>query len=176
MPETACRVAVAVLGLTLIISGCASGHPSDLGMRAASSTAPAARPAAGGTTAKAGARYLAIAVPANHSLDAQGDSLTDHEHDDLAVAEAALRAEAATERRFDQLLAEIPFPAQIAATARTLIRVNQSRIELTEQQARSSSIAELLSFTSRHQAADAAVEAQTRTIRQELGLPPPPTS
>jgi hypothetical protein len=175
MPETACRVAVAVLGLTLITSGCASGHPAAVGRRTGS-TAPATRPAADGKSTIAGARYLAIAVPANHSLDAESDSLTDHEHHDLAAAEAALRAEAATEHRFDQLLAEIPLPAQIAATARTLIRVNQNRIGLTEQQARSSSIAELLSFASRHQAADAAVEAQTRLIRQELGLPPPPTS
>lgn len=174
MPETACRVAVAVLGLTLITSGCASGHPAAVGTRTGG-TAPATRPAADGKST-AGARYLAIAVPANHSLDAESDSLTDYEHHDLAAAEAALRAEAATEHRFDQLLAEIPLPAQIAATARTLIWVNQNRVELTEQQARSSSIIELLSFASRHQAADAAVEAQTRLIRQELGLAPPPTS
>ena len=174
MPQTACRVALAVLGLTLIISGCASGHSADLSMRTGG-TAPATRPA-GASTTTAGARYLAIAAPANHSLDAESDSLTDHEHHDLGTAEAALRAEAATERRFDQLLAEIRFPARIAGTARTLIRVNQNRIELTEQQARSSSIAGLLSFAGRHQAADAAVEAQTRIIRQELGLPPPPDS
>ena len=48
------------------------------------------------------AAYLAIAQSANRRLDAEVDAFTDHQHQDLAAAEAALRAEAATERRFDR--------------------------------------------------------------------------
>jgi len=70
----------------------------------------------------------------------------------------------------------IPFPLAIAATARALIRANQRRAVLAGRQARSSLVAVLVSFTSRHRAADAAVEAQVRIIRQELGLPPPQAS
>ena len=104
------------------------------------------------------------------------DGFTHHERDDLAAAEADLRAEAATEHRFDLLLSKIPFPPQIAATARALIRANQRRAALAGRQARSSSVTGLLSFASRHRAADAAVEAQVRIIRRALGLPTPQAS
>jgi hypothetical protein len=124
----------------------------------------------------AAARYLAIAEPANHRLDAEVDGYADDERHHLVEAESDLRAEAATERRFDMLLAEVPFPLNVAATARALSRANQSRITLTEGQARSSSAAGLVSFTGRHRAADAAVAIQVRIIRRELGLSPPETS
>ena len=65
---------------------------------------------------------------------------------------------------------------QIAATAQALIQANTRRIMLTLRQARSSSVTALLSFTHRHRAADAAVEAQVRVIRRALGLPPPSDS
>jgi hypothetical protein len=162
MPRTG--VAAVALGLTLLATGCASGHQT---------------PAAGATNAglkRSAARYLAIAEPANHSLDNEVDGYADNEHSNLAAAEADLRAEASTEHRFDQLLAEISFPPRIAAIAEALIQANQGRIELTERQARSSSIAGLLSFTERHRAADAAVETQVKIIRRELGLPPPENS
>ena len=101
---------------------------------------------------------------------------TRHERFDIAAAEAALRAEVATEHPFDRLLSKIAFPPRIAATARALVEANQRRMALTGLQARSPSVARLLSFTSRHRAADAAVEAQVRIIRQALGLPQPQTS
>jgi hypothetical protein len=57
-----------------------------------------------------------------------------------------------------------------------MIRANQHRISLTEQQARSMTLAEMASFTGGHKADDAAVEAQSRLIRRQLRLPPPPES
>jgi len=114
--------------------------------------------------------------PASHRLETEVDGFTHHERDNLAAAEADLRAEAATEHRFDLLLSKIPFPPQIAATARALIRANQRRAALAGRQARSSSVTGLLSFASRHRAADAAVEAQVRIIRRALGLPTPQAS
>jgi hypothetical protein len=78
--------------------------------------------------------------PANRRLDAEVDAFTDHQHQDLAAAEAALRAEAATERRFDRQLARMPFPPSLASTARALIRANQQRVMLTLQQATSTSL------------------------------------
>ena len=44
----------------------------------------------------AAAEYLAAAEPANRRLDAEVQSYAHHEHRNLAVAEAALRAEAVT--------------------------------------------------------------------------------
>jgi hypothetical protein len=122
------------------------------------------------------AAYLAIAVPANHQLDREVSAYDHNAHTNLAAAEAALRAEAATEREFDKRLLVIGFRPRTAATARALVRANQHRIDLTEQQARSSTIAGLLSLTRSHRAADAAVEVQVRIIRRELGLPPPENS
>jgi hypothetical protein len=120
--------------------------------------------------------YLAIAEPANHLLDVEVRAYADHAHHDLAAAENALRAEAATERTFDRQLAAISFPPAIEASARSLIRVNEIRARLALRQAAASSLPALLSFTASHKAADAEVEAQVRVIRTELGLPPPAAS
>ncbi len=121
----------------------------------------------------AAAEYLAAAEPANTRLDAEVQSYADHEQRNLAAAEAALRAEAVTERRFDQYLLKIPLPPSAAAAARALVRANERRAELAVRQAGSPSLAALQSFTRSHQSADAAVEAQVKAIRRALGLPPP---
>jgi hypothetical protein len=131
----------------------------------------------GGNGTKAlAAAYMAIALPVNHRLDKEVDSYNDHARDDLAVADADLRQEVATERGFDQRLLEIAFPSAIAATARALVRVNDQRIALTTEQARMMTLSGLLAFNAWHRAADAAVEAQVRIIRKQLGLPPPDNS
>lgn len=128
-----------------------------------------------GTKALAGA-YMAIALPANRRLDNEVDSYEDHARDNLAIAEADLREEVATERWFDRRLLKISFPAAIAATAEALVRVNDQRIALTAKQAEAMTVSELLAFNARHRAADAAVEGQVRIIRKQLGLPPPDNS
>jgi hypothetical protein len=122
------------------------------------------------------ADYLAIARPANMRLDVAEDGYDDNARAHLAAAESALRAQAATERWFDTQLLKIPFPARLAAIARALVRQNQWRINLTDTQAGARSVAALLSYTSLHKAADAAVEAQVRLIRRDLGLPSPQSS
>ena len=172
----ASRVAVVVLMLGLLAAGCASGRRAGTAGQTASHGAMPGMGARPGVMRTLASAYLAAAGPANHRLDGEVDGFTDHEHGDLAAAEADLRAEAATERRFDHLLRMIPFPRAIAATADALIGANQRRVALTEWQARSSSVAALVSFTSRHRAADAAVETQVRIIRRALGLPPPQAS
>jgi hypothetical protein len=73
-------------------------------------------------------------------------------------------------------LSKIRFRPQIALPVRDLLQANARRITLTLRQARSSSVTGLLSFARRHQAADAAVEAQVKAIRRDLGLPPPSDS
>jgi hypothetical protein len=154
------------LVLLLLAAGCTpSGHPP--GTRG---QAPCQESSA------AAAEYLAAAEPANRRLDAEVHSYADHEHRNLAVAEAALRAEAGTERWFDQCLLRIPLPPPVAATAQALVRANERRAALAVRQARSPTLAALQYFTRRHQSADAAVEAQVRALRRALGLPPPTTS
>jgi hypothetical protein len=153
--------------LLALVAGCAASQSS----KAASPTPPHQ------STRKAmAARYLAIALPANHRLDVEVDGYGDHERDDLEAARQDLRAEVATERRFDAQLLQIRFPAPITTTARSMVSANQARIALTERQARSASLVSLRSFDHRHKAADAAVETQVRQIRVSLSLPPPATS
>jgi hypothetical protein len=162
----------------IMAGGCAAGGPAGgPGRQASQPRAGSAAPAGhGGKLRALAGRYLAIAVPANQRLDTEVDGFADQERDDLAAAESDLHAEAATERWFDQRLAEIPFPAGIAATARALTRANRSRAQLTDRQARSASLTGLRSLASRHRAADATVEVDVRLIRRALRLPPPADS
>jgi len=168
-PTRSALLAAVASGLTLAACGCSAGAQA----RSASPTSPASERA---SIRLLGARYLAIAEPANHRLDVEVDAYADNARHNLAAAEHALRAEAATEHKFDRQLAAISFPPAIEATARALIRVNEIRVKLTLQQAAARSIAALLAFTATHHAADAELEAQVRSIRSELGLPPPSTS
>jgi|SRR5215472_535549 len=153
----------------LVAGGCSSSAP-------ASSTSPTSSASDRVSIRSLGERYLAIAEPANHRLDVEVDAYADNARHNLAAAEQALRAEAATERNFDRQLAAISFPPAIESTAQALIRINEIRVRLTLKQAAAHSIQALLSFTATHNAADAELEAQVRFIRSELGLPPPETS
>jgi hypothetical protein len=165
-----CRAAAAFC--LLAAAGCVGQVAGTGGGRARPETAPAGA----GRPSPLAADYLRIAMPANRQLDHEADGYADHAQDNLAAAAAALRAEAVTESWFDERLVRIPFPPGIGATARALVRVNERRIDLTERQARSATYASLRSFTGAHRAADAAVEAQVRIMRRELGLPPPDNS
>jgi hypothetical protein len=122
------------------------------------------------------ARYLAIATAANHRLEIANDGYKKDELGSLAAAKADLRSEVATETSFDEQLAQIPFPPNVASIARALILANEQRGAFTARQARSTSLAQLRSFDARHAATDAAVEVQVRLIRKALHLPPPKTS
>jgi hypothetical protein len=164
-PARSATIAGLLLGLLLGIAACAPARHGSSGQHGAG---PSLRALA--------AAYLAIARPANHRLDVEVEAYAHHARHNLAAAEAALRAEAATERWFDRRLARIKFPPAIAATARALIGVNEIRAAMTERQAQAPSIPALLSLTSDHKAADGEVEAQVRVIRAQLGLPPPSSS
>jgi DUF1365 family protein len=163
---------MAVLGLGawlgLGVTGCSTAHQVR--------TAHTAHHRTDRTLRALAADYLAVAGPANHRLDVAVDAYADDAHHDLAAAQAALRAQAATERQFDRQLATIPFPPATAVTARALIRVNEIRAALAERQASARSIPALLAFTAEHKDADSQVEAQVRVLRAQLGLPPPDDS
>jgi uncharacterized membrane protein len=89
------------------------------------------------------------------------------------VAEAALTAEAATERALGRSLAAFPFPPGIAPIAKGLIQANQARATLTAEQARSSSLTRLRSFNHRLQLANAAVQTEMTLVRTAIDAPLP---
>jgi hypothetical protein len=168
---------LAVTLVTILAAGCAASRPTAApGPEPSRPTSPASSAVPSAHVTALADTYMGIAVPANHSLDVEVDGYTDEEHSDLGTAEADLRAEAATIRVFDQHLGQIRFPPGMAATARALIRVNQLRATLIDQQARSSSITELESFDRQHHALDASVEIPVKILRRDLRLPPPSDS
>lgn len=150
-----------VLGILVLFAPRQKGPPP-------APAAPALSPAA--------ARYQSIATAANHRLEIANDGYKKDELTNLAAARADLRSEVATETSFDAQLARIPFPRSAASIVRALILANEHRGALTARQARSTSLAQLRSFDTRHRATDAAVEVQVRLLRKALHLPPPTTS
>ena len=88
------RVAVVLLALGVLSAGCASGQLVGTAGQAVPHAGPPGTGARPGVMRTLASAYLAAAEPANHRLDGEVDGFTDHEHGDLAAAEADLRAEA----------------------------------------------------------------------------------
>jgi hypothetical protein len=130
----------------------------------------------GKSTSPSAAKYLAVATVGNRGLDRAFDALDGRDHDNLAGARADLRGAAETERTFDRGLSGIAFPSAIETTARALIGVNEKRATLASTAAASTSLVEIHGYERQLSAANAAVEKQVRTLRKQLGLPPPDTS
>jgi hypothetical protein len=136
----------------------------------------ASGPASGSARGALAARYLVIANAGNRRLDADFDPLEERDRNNLAHAKVDLRNAAAAERLFDRRLLGIEFPAPIERVARNLYQVNQARARLTSAAAASTSLRQLHAYQMRLDAANQPVEQAVRTLRRQLGLPPPPTS
>jgi hypothetical protein len=130
----------------------------------------------GTATSPAAAKYLTIAEVGNRGLGRAFDALDERDHDNLVAARADLRAAAEIERTFDRSLTAIAFPPAIKETAGALVRVNEARAAVASKAAASPSLQELRGYEGQLSAANAAVEKEVRTLRHQLGLPPPETS
>jgi hypothetical protein len=133
----------------------------------------AARSAAHSTPA---AQYLHIAEPANRRLELDFDRLAGPDRDHLAAASADLRDTVSTERKFDRDLLSLSLPPVVEVTAKNLVGANESRIRLTAALCAYHSLGQLSRDEKRLDAANTAVEVPVRSIRHQLGLPPPPSS
>jgi hypothetical protein len=171
------RGAAAALGCTALLgAGCAGDRPGAPASRSASGTASKSGLAIGSARRALGARYLVIARAGNLRLNADFDPLEQRDQNDLVRANADLRDAAATERLFDRRLLRIVFPSETEQVAHDLYRVNQARARLTAAAATSTSLRQLHAYEPRLDAANRPVERAVRTIRAQLGLPPPPAS
>ncbi len=158
--------AAAVSCTVVCAAGCAAARPAG--------SPEHSRPAAAGSGRRSlAARYLMIARAGNRRLEIDFDGLHGRDHNHLAAARADLRDAAATERLFDRRLLQIPFPAPAEATARRLYRVNQSRTVLTAAAAAAASLGDRHADELVLTAVNRPVEQAVRTIRRQLGLPPP---
>jgi hypothetical protein len=124
----------------------------------------------------AASQYLAIANAGNRRLDHDFDRLQGPDRNDLRRSRADLRDIAAAEHIFDRRLTRIRFRPRAERTARSLYRSNQRRATLTMTAAGSSSLREIRDYEQLLNAANRPVERAVRTLRRELGLPPPPSS
>ena len=171
----------ATFGCTVVFgAGCGIGGPVTAAQQTAS-TSTASAPASTATETAGGglatgsgrralaARYLAIARAGNRGLDHSLDPLEDRDKSRLGPARADLRYAAGVEHTFDRRLLQIPFPPESERVARTLYRVNQARASLTLAASDSVTVSELHAYERR-------LDAAVRTLRRQLGLPPPPSS
>lgn len=171
-------VATVAVGCAVLLSaGCTAAKPASPAAHRPASAASAAGGFASGSARRAlAARYLAIANAGNRRLNAAFGRLRGRDRNRLAAAEADLKGAAATERWFDRRLLEIAFPSRTEQAARVLYRVNQARAALTTAAAASTSLRQLHTYQRRLTAANRPVEEAVKTIRRQLGLPPPSTS
>ena len=183
--------AAAVLGGALLAAGCGASKPATAAQasapttqasaptaQASAPTAQASAPTAQASapTASLAARYLAIARAGNRGLNHSLDPLENRDKSRLGPARADLRYAAGVEHTFDRRLLQIPFPPATEQVARTLYRVNQARASLTLAAAHSTTVDQLHAYQRRLDDANKPVEAAVKTIRRQLGLPPPPSS
>jgi hypothetical protein len=119
-------------------------------------------------------QYKRIANPVIQQVNADVADYTANERHDLSAAEAALRAEVATESVFNQSLAKFRFPPIAAPKAAVLMRLISAQTKLTADQARSSSLAQMRSFNGRVRVASAAIRTELTLVRKALEKPVTP--
>jgi len=121
-------------------------------------------------------RYLRIAEPANGCLEIDFDRLAGPDRAHLAGAQRDLRDAASTERMFDREVLTLSLPPAVEVTARDMVRANESRARLTLTFSADHSLQQLAHDETILTAADEPVEEAVRSVRRQLGLPPPSTS
>ena len=173
-----CRItAAAVLGSAALLgAGCGARRPAAPAHQSAPQAAAKGGLANGSALRALATRYLAIANAGNRRLDVDFGRLERRDRNRPAGTHADLRDAAATERLFDRRLLRIVFPTETERVARLLYRVNQTRARLTIAALASTSLRQLHAYEQRLSAANRPVEQAVRTIRHQLGLPPPDTS
>jgi hypothetical protein len=150
------------VGSSLLIGACAGGDKAAAPHPQPSATLPA--------------QYLRIAAPANARLEVDFDRLTGPDLRHLTGSVADLRDAASTERKFDRDLLKMSLPPALEVTAHELVAVNESRANLTSRLSAYDQLAQLTLDEKSMTAANAPVEDAVRSLRHQLGLPPPQTN
>jgi hypothetical protein len=170
-------VAMSVLAAVLVIAGLAYATGTGARHKAALAAAgcePNLSPSGLQCTTVSAltSQYTAIMDPARQQLTTDAAAYTANQRRHLAAAESALTAIVAAEDALDTRLSGFPFPPAVAPAARALVQANQALARLTAEQARSSSLAQLLSFGARVDVASAAVQTDMALVRKALAVPP----
>lgn len=125
-----------------------------------------------GSSARTVSNYTTLASPIDQALNAEMNSYSKDLDHNLAAAKSDLSREVQTETSFDTVLATVGFQTTDEQnTEAALLQADTARITLLDKQAKASSFTQMQSYDARVQTASAAVAAQVKVLRQELGLP-----
>jgi hypothetical protein len=124
-----------------------------------------------GSSARITSLYSNVADPADRLLAADISAYGVNRSRNLAAAKLDLSNEVKTETSFDNQLGTITFPPAADPHADDLTAADAKRIKLIELQLKAPSLRKLRAFDSQIEAASAAVDAQVKIMRADLGLP-----
>jgi hypothetical protein len=124
-----------------------------------------------GSSARIASLYTNVAGPADRSLAAGIQAYGANRSRNLAAAKLDLSNEVKAETSFDSQLGTITFPPAADPHADELTAADAKRIKLIELQLKAPSLRKLRAFDSQVEAASAAVDAQVKIMRADLGLP-----
>jgi len=124
-----------------------------------------------GTPARIASLYTNAAGPADRILAADIHAYGVNRSRNLAAAKSDLSNEVTAQTSFDNQLGEVTFPAAADPHAEQLAAADAKRIKLIKLQLKATSLRKLRALDSQVQAASAAVDAQVKIMRADLGLP-----
>jgi hypothetical protein len=113
-------------------------------------------------------QYTKITTSAIQQLNTDVAAYTASERNNLAAAETALTAQVTTAKAFGTSLRQFPFPPAVAPQAAALIQAIDARVKLIDEQARSSSLAQLRSFNAKIDASGAKIQADMNLVHKAL--------
>jgi hypothetical protein len=123
-----------------------------------------------GSSVRIASLYTNVATPADRLLAADISAYGVNRSRNLAAAKLDLSNEVKVETSFDNQLGTITFPAAPDPHADDLIAADAKRIKLIESQLKAPSLRKLRAFDSQIETASAAVDAQVKIMRADLGL------
>ena len=124
-----------------------------------------------GSSARIASLYTNAAGPADRILAADIQAYSVNRLRNLAAAKSDLSNEVKAETAFENQLGTITFPAAPDPHAEQLTAADAKRIKLIKLQLQVKSLRKLRALDSQVQAASAAVDAQVKILRTDLGLP-----
>jgi hypothetical protein len=124
-----------------------------------------------GSSARIASLYTNVAGPANRILAADIQAYAVNRLRNLAAAKSDLSNEVQAETAFDNQLGTITFPPAPDPHADQLTTADAKRIKLIKLQLQVKSLRKLRALDSQVQTASAAVDAQVKIMRADLGLP-----
>jgi hypothetical protein len=124
-----------------------------------------------GSSARIASLYTNVAGPTDRILAADIQAYGVNRLRNLAAAKSDLSNEVKAETAFDTQLGEVTFPPAADPHAEQLAAADAKRIKLIKLQLQVKSLRKLRALDSQVQAASAAVDAQVKIMRADLGLP-----